>query len=149
MSALVKQPNAELAIELLADGHDAQSLRKHCGFTSLRAARDFMNEPDTRSAVRELTRERTARLGMKSLIRLESLVDDDNLEPRVAVAAARAGLETAGFLGKDSVLPVKELADLSVAELNVLIDSTRRELEAALRRHAVKGSSDSVRHLCD
>jgi hypothetical protein len=86
---------------------------------------------------------------MKSLRRLEALVDDDNLEPRVAVAAARAGLETAGFLGKDSVVPIKELADLSVAELNVLIESTRRELEAALRRHAVNGSGDSVRHLCE
>jgi hypothetical protein len=137
MNALLKQPNVELAIVLLADGHDAKLLRKHCGFPSHRAARDFMNASDTRSAVRELVRERAGRLGIKSLRRLEQLVDDENVEARVAVAAARTGLEVGGLLHKDAAVPIKNMSDLSVAEINELIAQTKRELEAALRRQAI------------
>jgi hypothetical protein len=104
---------------------------------------------ETRAVVGEIMRERTLQLGARSVERLHEVLKSPTTDGRTIVAAARAGLEVSGLLRKEAALPIKNMSDLSVAEINELIASTKRELESALRRHAVNGSSDSGRHLCE
>lgn len=131
MTLETSAPNEELALELLAAGHDARALRKHAGFASLPAARSFIRLPETRDEVQRLVADRIARLGSKAVARLGDLLDSDSTDGRTLVAAARTLMEAAGHLRRDHSVPIKTYAELSVAELNALIRQTRAELERA------------------
>lgn len=132
MSQVVTEPNEELAVMLLAAGHDEKALRRHAGFPSLRAARDFASRSDIRAEVERAVEGRRRRLGVKSLAALEQMLDNESTDGRTRVAAARTGLEAAGVLRKDALSAERKLTrELSVAELNQLIAQTREELERA------------------
>lgn len=141
MSHIVAEPNTELAVLLLIAGHDEKVLRRHAGFPSLRAARDFANRSDTMAEVERAVETRRLRIGIKSLAVIEQLLDSDATDGRTRVAAARTGLEAGGILRKDwRSLERKLTRELSVPELNQLIAQTRAELEraeAAARRQPV------------
>jgi hypothetical protein len=135
MSQVVAVPNAELAVMLLAAGHDEKALRRHAGFASLRDARNFANNPETQAEVRRAVEPRKMRVGIKSLATIEQLLDSENTDGRTRVSAARAGLEVAGLLDKASRSTETRLPrELSVAELTMMIEQTRAELEASLAR---------------
>lgn len=139
MSQVVAEPNEELAVMLLVAGHDEKVLRRHAGFPSVRAARDFANRSDTRAEVKRAVEVRATRVGIKGLSTIEQLLDSEATDGRTRVAAARTALEVAGFIGKDSLVAEKKLPrELSAAELNVLIAETRAELERAQARARVQ-----------
>jgi hypothetical protein len=126
----LKQPNFDLAIELLAAGRDARALRRFADFPNLRAARAFMRSPEVQVAVSERMADQLARLGAKAIQRLDQLLSDPETENRVVVVAARAVLEASGIIRKATSPPTRHVAELSVAELQQLIDRTQREIEA-------------------
>jgi len=135
MSQVIVERNEELAVMLLAAGHDEKALRRHAGFPSLRSARDFANRSDIKSEVRRAVEASAIRVGIKGLRTIEQVLDSETTDGRTRVAAARTALEVAGFLGKDALAAEKKLPrELTAAELDVLIGETRAELERALAR---------------
>src|SRR5436190_20723934 len=129
MSLVTNAPDTELAVALIAEGHDAHFLRQHAGFATLRDAREFMARSDTKVEVRRQVGERTSRLGFKSMAALEQLLDSDSTDGRTRVAAARTGLEVAGLMRRDQPLSDKVLRELTVPELAALIEQTKSEIE--------------------
>ncbi len=140
MSQAVTEPNTELAILLLAAGHDEKALRRHAGFATRRDARDFASRADTKAQVSQETEARAQRVGIKGLATIELMLDSDSTDGRTRVAAARTALEVAGFLRKDAMASeTKLLRELSVPELSAMIEHTRSELERAEARVRVRG----------
>lgn len=129
MSLVTNEPDSDLAVALIAEGHDARYLREHAGFGTLRDAREFMARSETKAAVRRQIEERSSRLGLKSMAALERLLDSDSTDGRTRVAAARTGLEVAGLMRREQPLSDKELRELTVPELAVLIEQTKAEIE--------------------
>lgn len=138
MTLPVTALNEDLALQLLADGHDVRALRRFAGFQSLKEARDFARRTETHDEVRRLVADRIARLGAKAVSRLGELLDSDSTDGRTLVAAARTLMEAAGHLRRDHSVPIKTYAELSVAELNALIVQTRGELEAKLAERSAQ-----------
>jgi len=135
MSQVVVEPNEELAILLLAAGHDEHELRKHAGFPSLRAAREFAGRSDIRTEVSRDVDARAMRVGIKGLVSIEQLLDSDSTDGRTRVAAARTALEFAGMLRKGAHLsPEDQYRALSPTELEALIAQTKAELAARTAR---------------
>lgn len=138
MSHVVAEPNEELAIMLLADGHDEKELRRHAGFASLRDARAFAARPDVRAEVQRAADARARRLGLKAMNSLEGLLDSDSTDGRTRVAAARTAMEVGGLLRRDArVSETKHLRELTAAELSDLIEETRADLERRVAAHAL------------
>jgi ABC-type sugar transport system ATPase subunit len=129
MSLVTIEPDTELAVALIAEGHDAHYLRDHAGFATLRDAREFIARSETKTAVRRQVEERSSRLGFKSMAALERLLDSDSTDGRTRVAAARTGLEVAGLMRRDQPLSDKVLRELTVPELAELIAQTKAEIE--------------------
>src|SRR5436190_15831615 len=107
-------PNEDLALQLLADGHDVRTLRRFAGFQTLKAARDFTRRTETQDEVRRLVADRIASLGAKAIARLGDLLDSDTTDGRTLVAASRTLMEAAGHLRRDYSIPIKTCAELSV-----------------------------------
>lgn len=140
MTQVVAEPNEELAVMLLAAGHDEKVLRRHAGFTSLRAARDFANRSDTRAEVSRAVEARAMRVGVKGLACIEQMLDSDSTDGRTRVAAARTALEFAGLLRRSAHLsPEEKYRALSATELSALIQQTKAELAERTARRAVSG----------
>lgn len=79
--------------------------------------------------MRGLGRERVQRVGNRALVRLETLLADaDTKDLRALVLAIRTGLDVSGLLKGEAAIPIRTVRELSVPELNELIDSTEREL---------------------
>jgi hypothetical protein len=129
MTLQAAAPNEDLALQLLADGNDVQTLRRFAGFRSLKEARDFTRRIETRDEVRRLVEDRKAHLGAKAISRLGALIDSHTTDGRTLVAASRTLMEAAGHLRRDHSIPVKTYAELTVPELNALITQTKCELE--------------------
>jgi len=145
MSQVVAEPNEELAILLLAAGHDEHELRKHAGYPSLRAAREFASRSDTRSEVSKAVEARAARVGIKGLAAIEQMLDSDLTDGRTRIAAARTALEFAGMLRKGAQpSPEDKYRSLSAPELSVLIAQTKAELAERTARRAPSDSSHPV-----
>jgi hypothetical protein len=137
MTHAIVEPNEELAVMLLAAGHDEKELRRHAGFSSIRAARDFANRADTKAEVERAVEASRQRLGIKSLACLEQMIDNESTTGRDRVAALRTGLEVSGLLRKDLRRSEARLPhDLSAEELSVMIEQTRAELAARLAKLA-------------
>ena len=66
------------------------------------------------------------------MVSLEKIVTGTHKDLRAQVLAIRTALEVGGALTKDAALPIKNVADLSVSELNELIASTKAELAERL-----------------
>jgi hypothetical protein len=126
------EPNTELAIVLLASGQTQQYVRQQCGFETLRDVQAFARDDDVRAAVKEQRAQRVQRIGDCALVSLEKIVNAEHKDLRAQVLAIRTALEVGGALAKDAALPVKEVSDLSVSELNELIASTKAELAQRL-----------------
>lgn len=125
-------PNTGLAVKLLAAGCTANYIAQECGFSSVKEARAFLRDPDVRQAAREATKERAERVGARALVGLERLLSrlDGRQDLRAVVLALRTGLEAGGVWRKELAPPVKRVEELSVTELNELIEATRRELNS-------------------
>ena len=134
-------PNTELAVTLLAAGCTQAYVRRHAGFASARDCAAFCRDPDTVAAVELAGRARAQRLGKRAMVKLEQLVSRDHTDLRAQVLAVRTALEVSGDLKRDHSPPVKNVRDLSVAELSALIDSTREELNARVARLAPGGAN--------
>jgi hypothetical protein len=129
------EPNTELAIVLLASGQTQQFIRQQCGFETLRDVQAFAKDDDVRAAVKEQRTQRVQRIADSALVSLETLLAQEHKDLRAQVLAIRTALECSGELyGKHDAgrVPVKNVADLSVSELNELIASTKRELNERL-----------------
>jgi hypothetical protein len=129
MSLIATEPDSELAVVLIAEGHDAHFLREHAGFATVRDARVFMARSEIKAEVGRLVEEARSRLGFKSVATLERLLDSDSTDGRTRVAAARTGLEIAGLMRRDQPLSGKALRELTVPELAELIEHTKSEIE--------------------
>jgi hypothetical protein len=135
MSQVIAEPNAELAVLLLAAGHDEKVLRRHAGFASLRDARVFANRADTKTEVSRAVDARAMRVGIKGLATIEQMLDSESTDGRTRVAAARTALEFAGLLRKGAHLsPIDQYRGLSGQELDALIIQTRAELAEKLAK---------------
>lgn len=127
-------PDRELGVILLAAGCAPSFVRDRAGFASVRAVRAFAADSDVRREVEERTRERAARLGRRALVKLEALVSADHADLRAQVLAVRTALEVSGDLRRGQLeQPTRKVSELTVAELNQLIDVTRREIAARQR----------------
>jgi hypothetical protein len=125
-------PNTELAVILLASGCTLAYVRAQCGFESLRAVTAFARDGEVARAVAEQSRLRADRVGTRALVRLEQLLAEQHTDLRATVLAVRTGLEVGGILKRDAAQPVKTVRELSVPELNQLIESTRAELDSRI-----------------
>lgn len=138
MTKLVAEPDEELAVWLLAAGHDERDLRRKAGFASVRDARAFAARADVRAEVQREAEARVRRLGLKGMSNLEDLLDSDSTDGRTRVAAARTAMEVGGLLRRDArASEVKQLRELSAAELSELIEETRADLERRLAARAL------------
>jgi hypothetical protein len=136
MSQVVAEPNEDLAILLLAAGHDERGLKRHAGFASLRAAREFVSRADTKTEVSRAVDARAMRVGIKGLATIEQLLDSASTDGRTRVAAARTALEFAGLLRKGAHLsPEDRYRALSPTELQALIVQTKTELAERTARY--------------
>lgn len=118
----------DAAVRLIASGCKPTVISKLCGFKSVAAVRMFMRSEECKEALNAYRAERRERIGDRALARLDSLLSGrQRIDSRSLVAAIRTGIDVAG---QRSALPVKQVADLSVAELRQMIADTRRELEA-------------------
>jgi len=137
MSRVVTEPNEELAVMLLAAGHDEKALRRHAGFPSIRAARAFASRADTKAEVSRAVEARAMRVGVKGLATIEQVLDSDSTDGRTRVAAARTALEFAGLLRQSARLsPEDQYRALSTEQLGVLIEQTRAELAGKLSKYS-------------
>jgi hypothetical protein len=125
-------PDLQLAVYLLAAGCTHSVVKVRAGFDSVRAVAAFSREDSTRQAVEEMGQDRAKRVGKRALVKLEQLLAQDHTDLRATVLAIRTGLEVSGDLKKDHGAPLKTVRELSVPELNRLIESTQKELEARL-----------------
>lgn len=128
-------PDHALAITLLAAGCTQSYVRQKCGFESRRQVEAFCRDEETRQAVAECVRERTKRLGKRALVALEQIVSTPQTDLRAQVLAVRTALEVSGDLKRDHTAPAKTVKELTVPELDQLIEATRSELEARITRH--------------
>jgi hypothetical protein len=129
--AVTPLPDRELAVVLLAAGCAPSFIRDRAGFSSVRAVRVFAADSDVRREVEERTKERAARLGRRALVALEQIVIAPHTDVRAHVLAIRTALEVSGDLRRGQLEPpARKVSELTVAELNVLIDATREELAA-------------------
>jgi hypothetical protein len=145
MSHATAKLNVELAVMLLAAGHDEKALRQHAGFASLRDVREFASRSDTKAEVRRAAEARGLRVGIKGLASIEQILDSESTDGRTRVAAARTALEVAGFLGKEPLLSEKKATrELSVAELNAMIEATRAELQARIAIQSARLTSAAL-----
>jgi hypothetical protein len=129
------EPNRALAIVLLASGQPLAFVRQQCGFETLREVQAFAKDDDVRAAVKDQRAQRVQRIGDKAMVSLETLLAREHTDLRAQVLAIRTALECSGELyGKHDAarVPIKNVADLSVSELNELIASTKRELSERL-----------------
>jgi len=136
-------PNHALAVILLAAGCTQHYIRRQCGFETQRAVAAFCRDDDTRREVELLSAERVKRVGKRALVSLEKIVSEEHTDLRAQVLAIRTALEVSGDLKRDHAAPVKSVRELSVPELNTLIDATKAELDARITRLRA-GSSDAA-----
>jgi hypothetical protein len=132
-------PDAELAIVLLAAGMPQSFIRTRCGFDSQRAVQAFCRDEDVRLAAAELANERARRLGRRASVCLEEILSTPQTDLRAHVLAIRTALEVSGDLKRDHSAPVKSVRELSVGELNQLIEATQNELESRVGRYRADG----------
>ena len=66
------------------------------------------------------------------MVALERIVSTEHTDLRAQVLAIRTALEVSGDLKRDHAAPVKQVHELTVAELNHLIAATKSELSARL-----------------
>lgn len=138
------EPDCSLALILVSAGCTPSVIKERCGFRTVADVRAFMSSPEVREHVRALQRERSDRIGNRALVRLENLLArDDILDIKALTVAIRAGLDVAGLLKPASVVPVRRVQELSVAELNELIASTETELKARIAGSGSVGSATS------
>jgi len=135
-------PDHELAIYLLASGAPHDYVAKRAGFESLRSARAFARDEETRRAVAELVGERAKGVGKQALVRLERILATEHSDLRATVLAIRTGLEVSGDLRAAATAPAKTVRELTVAELTELISATRHELEARVSTPRVGRDAD-------
>jgi hypothetical protein len=122
-------PDHQLAVYLLAAGCTHDYVASHAGFESLRHAQRFARDEETRRAVAELTAERGKRLGKRAMVRLERILAEEHTDLRATVLAIRTAMEVSGDLKSSGAAPTKTVRELSVSELNQLIDATKSELQ--------------------
>ncbi len=127
-------PNTELAVILLASGCTQNYIRRQCGFETARECSTFCRDSDTLREVEAVSAERVRRVGKRALVSLEKILSEEHTDLRAHVLAIRTGLEVSGDLKRDHAAPVKSVRELSVPELNQLIDATRAELDARITR---------------
>jgi hypothetical protein len=132
VSHLGEGPNTELAVILLASGCSQPYIKTHCAFPTLRAVQAFCRDEEVQRAVAEMGSERAKRIGNRAMVKLERLLAEDHTDLRATVLAVRTGLEVAGQLKREAAVPTKTVRELSVPELNQLIEATRRELDARI-----------------
>jgi hypothetical protein len=137
MKLQVTSRNEQIALELLADGHDVRAIWRDAGFRNLTEARAYARLPETRDEVERLVADRLARLSARSVARLGELIESKTTDGRTIVAASRTLMEAAGRFRRDSQIPLKQLRELSAAELGVLIAETRAELEQARAKYGI------------
>jgi len=127
------EPDYELAVILLAQGCAQAFIRERCRFPTHRAVQAFCREDETRKAVAALHEERRERVGRSAMVSLERIVSAETFSDlRAQVLAIRTALEVSGNIRRDTSPPVKSVRELSVAELNELIATTRSELDARI-----------------
>lgn len=119
---------------LLASGCTLAYVKSQCGFESMRAVSAFARDGEVSRAVAELAGQRAQRIGNRAMVRLEKILAEDHTDLRATVLAVRTGLELSGQLKHDHAQPTKAVSDLSVAELNQLIEHTKAELSSRLSR---------------
>lgn len=122
-------PDHQLALYLLAAGCTHDYVAKAAGFETLRHAQRFARDEETRRAVAELTAERAKRLGKRAMVRLERILAEEHTDLRATVLAIRTAMEVSGDLKSSSAPQVKTVRELSVPELNELIEATKTELQ--------------------
>lgn len=135
-------PNTALAVILLAAGQSQSYIRQQCGFETARQCAAFCRDADTLREVEAVSAERVRRVGKRALVSLEKILSEEHTDLRAHVLAIRTGLEVSGDLKRDHSAPVKSVRELSVPELNQLIDATRAELDARITRLRA-GSGDA------
>lgn len=134
-------PNVELALILLASGCTQHYIRRQCGFATARDCAAFCRDDDTRREVERLSAERVQRVGKRALVSLEKIVSEEHTDLRAQVLAIRTALEVSGDLKRDHAAPVKHVRELTVPELNSLIDATKAELDARITRLRAGGGA--------
>lgn len=135
------EPDTALAVILLAAGQSQSYIRVKCGFPSQRAVQAFCRDEDVRREADAIASERVKRLGKLATVSLEQILRTPQTDLRAQVLAIRTALEVSGDLRRDPAGPVKQVRELSVAELSELIDATRRELEAREGRYPAVASA--------
>lgn len=128
------EPNAELAVILLAAGCPQSYIRRQCGFETSRQVAAFCRDDDIRRRAGELAAERTRRVGKRAMVCLEQILATPQTDLRAQVLAIRTALEVSGDLKRDHSPPVKSVRELSVPELDALISATRAELDTRITR---------------
>ena len=122
-------PDHQLAVYLLAAGCTHDYVATRAGFESLRHAQRFARDEETRRAVAELTAERGKRLGKRAMVRLERILAEEHTDLRATVLAIRTAMEVSGDLKSSGAAPTKTVRELTVPELNELIEATKSELQ--------------------
>jgi hypothetical protein len=144
LPAFDAEPNHELAIVLLASGQSQQFVREQCGFVSMRDVQAFAKDSDVRQAIKDQRQMRVQRVSDRALVNLETILSTDHKDLRAHVLAIRTALDVGGALNKEAALPVKEVSDLSVHELNELIAATKHELSQRLGEYRPDGQASMV-----
>lgn len=129
------EPDTELAVILLAAGCSQTFIRTRCGFGSNRAVQAFCRDADVRHEAQELASERVKRIGKRASVCLEQILNTPQTDLRAQVLAIRTGLELSGDLKRENALPVKNVRELTAAELGELIAATKAELNERIGRY--------------
>jgi hypothetical protein len=135
------EPDTELAVILLAAGCSQTFIRTRCGFGSNRAVQAFCRDSDVRQEAAELAIERVKRIGKRASVCLEQILNTPQTDLRAQVLAIRTGLELSGELKRDSAAPVKNVRELTAAELGELIAATKAELSERIGRYRADGGT--------
>lgn len=133
------EPDCALAVILLASGCTHSFVRERCSFPTVRAVNLFARDEETRREVEAVAGDRVRRIGKRAMARLERILSEDHADLRATVLAVRTGLELSGDLKREAQAPVKSVRELTVPELNALIDSTRAELNQRVSRRGADG----------
>ena len=143
------EPDAELAVILLAAGMSQDYIRVKCGFESRRAVQAFCRDDDVRREAQELSAERSKRVGKRALVCLEEILNTPQTDLRAKVLAIRTGLEVSGDLKRENAAPVKSVRELTAGELGELIAATRAELDARIGRYRADSAEKKPARLAE
>ena len=141
------EPDTELAVILLAAGCSQTFIRTRCGFGTNRAVQAFCRDADVRREAQELAADRVKRIGKRASVCLEQILNTPQTDLRAQVLAIRTGLELSGELKRDNAAPVKNVRELTAAELGELIAATKAELSERIGRYRADSAASGTKLL--